>query len=151
MNKSELPAGSTPLTLGIIALSIIVIGFCCGPIAIVSLVLSIIGLVKAINNITTYQENPDAYTKSSYKNSKTAKILNIIAVSLSGIITLFWVAYYVIYGSLLFSSLNQFSRALENAEKNMENKTEYYNQENLEDDIHIDENDFYMYETDSVQ
>ncbi|MEZ4858993.1 MAG: CCC motif membrane protein [Flavobacteriaceae bacterium] len=141
MNDNKLPADSSATTLGIISLSILIIGFCCGPIAIVALVLSIIGLVNANRSIKLYNQIPENYSNQSYKSVTTGKILNIIAIPISGLISLFWIAYYLIYGAAVLSILTLFSEAAKEVERERI-ESDYYNQDidsiyNSDEDVYI--------------
>ena len=147
MSDNKLPADPSATTIGIISLSILLIGFCCGPIAIVALILSIIGLVNANRSIQLYNQAPENYSHASYKSVNTGKILNIIAIPISGIISLFWIAYYLIYGATLLSIFTLFSEAATEAERN-KNNTEYYNYE--DDSIDNTDEDMYFFEVDSI-
>ncbi len=67
--QENLPNSGLVLTLGI--LSIVLTFCCCGPVA---LPLPIIGWVMGHKGVTTYKENPEAYTRSSYNNMNAGKI-----------------------------------------------------------------------------
>lgn len=122
MNYSKLPADPSAMTLGIIALCITVVGFCCGPIAFIAVILSIIGLVSANKSMREYQLNPDAYDIRSKSNVSTGRILSIVGLCLSGLVSLFWIFYYIIYGAILTTV---FSEAFKQAQKN---NHDYYNE-----------------------
>ncbi len=140
MNQNRLPADSSAMTLGIIALVVLFLGCCCGFFSIVSLALSIIGLVSANKSIRLFRENPDVYSSFSYTNVNNAKILNIVAVAVSGIITMLYVAYFMIYGVLI-------STILMDAYGDKEDDS-YYEWEN--DSLNYQEEDLFEIETDSI-
>jgi len=140
MNQNRLPADSSAMTLGIIALVVLFLGCCCGFFSIVSLVLSIIGLVSANKSIRLFRENPDVYSSFSYTNVNNAKILNIVAVAVSGIITMLYVAYFMIYGVLI-------STILMDAYGDKEGDS-YYEWEN--DSLNYQEEDLFEIESDSI-
>lgn len=144
----KLPADSSSVTLGIISLSILLLGFCCGPIAIVALTLAIIGLVKANRSIALYHSKPEEYNVLSYKNVKTGKILNIIAIPLSGLVTLFWLIYYFFYGAAILSMFSLLSNAMEYEQLEQDNKLNEYIEE-IDDTIQFEEEPF-LYEKDSI-
>jgi len=128
MNKNKLSADSSAMTLGIIALVIVVLGCCCGFFSIIAVALSIIGLVSANKSLRAYNENPDVYAIQSYKNVSTAKILNLIALILSSIITLVYLAYFVIYGALMSSAFMDAYKQ-NNSDFEWENDSLYYEEE----------------------
>ncbi len=150
MQQKRLPADSGAMTLGIIALSITLVGFCCGLFAIGALAMSIIGLIKANNSIALYRENEELYFEQSYKNVNTGKILNIIAIPISAMVSLVMIGYYFIYGAALLSFLTFFgamSSAIEEEQSNGKNSDyDYYEEEanslkNWDDDTYIIEQD----------
>lgn len=52
-----------------------------------------------------YRENPSVYAPQSYSNVNTAKVISIITLILSGMITLFYLLYFLIYGALIGTAL----------------------------------------------
>lgn len=151
MNLSKLPADPLSLILGITALVMIVGGCCCyGITAIAALIISIIGLVAANRSLSEYQANPEAYSRNSRSNVLTGRVLNIIAVILSGIFTLILIGFFLIYGSLI--SMGVFNN-LNNSDWNwQEEHTDYeydYDDEQIieEDSLNSeDEDSLYYYE-----
>lgn len=128
MYKSKLPAEPTALVLGIIGLVIGIASCCCyGITAIIPLGLSIAGLVIANKSLRAYRENPEAYERGSYTNVNTARIINIIAVTINSIIVLFVILILLIYGSIfsaaMFQNLNDV-RSI-NEEQNYEEYDDY--------------------------
>ncbi len=95
-----LPNANTILMLGIFS---IVIGFCCGFIAIVGLVLGIVALALAPKAIEMYQANPGKYTESSFKNISAGKICAIIGVVISGLLMLIALIYIAIVGGAVWT------------------------------------------------
>ena len=77
-----------PNSVGVLVLGIcsIVLCWCYG---IVSIVLGIVALVLANTALKLYNQNPDAYTLSSFKNLKAGRTCAIIGLCLS--------AVYIIY------------------------------------------------------
>ena len=140
MNQNRLPADSSAMTLGIIALVILFLGCCCGLFSIVSVALSIIGLVSANKSIRLFKENPDVYSSFSYTNVNNAKVLNIVALAISGLVTMLYVAYFMIYGVLI-------STILFNAYDNKDADS-YYEWEN--DSLYYEEEDLFEIESDSI-
>lgn len=132
IQQKRLPADSSAMTFGIIALSITLVGFCCGLFAIGALAMSIIGLLKANKSIALYRENQELYFEQSYKNVNTGKILNIIAIPISAIVSLIMIIYYLFYGAALLSLFTFFgamSSAIEEGQSNNSNYYEYYKEE----------------------
>jgi hypothetical protein len=147
MNQSKLPADSLSLILGIIALVIIVGGCCCyGFPAFVGLILSIIGLISANKSLAEYDVNPEIYSHQSRSNVATAKIINIIAVILSSIISLIMIGFLILYGSIL--SFGMFNNSNFNNWDEEQNDYEYdYEEEQIiEEELFIEENDSIYYE-----
>lgn len=105
MNQNKLPADSSAMTLGIIAIVILVVGCCCGLLTYLALILSIIGLVSANKSMRLYALNPQDYSPISYNSVKNARVLNIVAVVLSGLISLGYTIYFLIYGAIFSTML----------------------------------------------
>lgn len=148
MQQKKLPADSGAMTLGIIALSICLIGFCCGLFALAALTMSIIGLVKANKSIALYIENPELYFEQSYKNVNTGKILNIIAIPISGVVSLIMIGYYFIYGAALLSFISFFGAlpaVIEEEQLHRDSKEYEYYEEGI-DSINKWEDDTYVIE-----
>ncbi len=95
--KSKLSADPSALILGIVSLVIILFGCCCGFFAIVSLILSIIGLVNASNSLKEYYSNPDVYSNQSKENVYAAKIVCIIGTIISALFILAFAFVFFIY------------------------------------------------------
>ena len=106
MNQNKLSADPLALILGILALVIGIAGCCCyGITAIVPLILAIIGLVSANRSLREYKENPEAFSPQTRSNVNTAKIINIIAIVMNGIIVLIAVAVIAFYGTMLSTGI----------------------------------------------
>ena len=106
MYKRKLPADPTSLILGIIALVLGIAGCCCyGISAIIPLGLGIAGLVMANKSIREYKNNPEAYEQNSYTNVNTARIINIIAVILNGLVLVLFLIIFAIYGTFLSAAI----------------------------------------------
>jgi len=103
--KSSDPSQKVPLqnSTAILVLGIfsIVTSWCCGFIAIVGLVLGIVALTLASKATTIYQENPERYTESSFKNVNAGKICAIIGIVISGILILIGLVYLFVVGATL--------------------------------------------------
>ncbi len=106
MNQSKLSADPVALVLAIISIVIGVAGCCCyGILAIIPLILAIIGLVMANKSIREYNANPEAYSPQSRSNVGTAKVINIIAIIFNGVIVLFFIIFFVLYGTLVTTAI----------------------------------------------
>ena len=141
-NFNKLPADPLALTLGIISLVLFLVGcWCYGVVGIITLIMSIIGLVQANRSLKIYEANPDQYSPSSYKNVNTAKILNIIAVILSAIACLVVVVIAIFFGAIFASAMNGEFNGFDDLD-NSDNE-EYYDDEYQYDDT---EDGVYQYE-----
>ncbi|MEM5563622.1 CCC motif membrane protein [Psychroserpens sp. AS72] len=144
MKNNKLSADPSALVLGIIAITISLAGCCCGIFAIVPVILSIIGLVIANKSLHEYNANPEAYSPSSRSNVSTAKVLNIISLVISSLITLGYIAYFMIYGVFI-------SEIFKQAYEESQNTTEDYNYEWENDSIYDNEDDYYQIEEDTIR
>jgi hypothetical protein len=99
-----------PNSQGILLLGIfsLVTTFCCGGIGLVGLVLGIIAVVMSSKAIETYQQNPRAYTESSYKNVNGGRICGIIGIILNGMLIVFMIFYLILVGGLLTGFFSSF-------------------------------------------
>lgn len=98
METNKLAADPSAIVLTILSLIIILLGCCCGLFAIVSLTLSIIGLVMANKSLREYALAPENYSVNSYKTVNTAKILGIIGIVLSALVIMVQIAFFMING-----------------------------------------------------
>jgi hypothetical protein len=106
MSENKLPADPLSLILGIIALVLGVAGCCCyGITAVMTLILGIIGLVVANKSLKLYHENADEYSEVSRSNVSMARVINIIAVVLNGLIVLAYTVIFIVYGTFLSSEI----------------------------------------------
>ena len=154
MNQNRLPADPWSLVLGITAILIIIGGCCCyGLPAVVALILGIVGLVISNRSLEEYQANPEIYPPNSRSNVYIGKILSIIAVVISSIVTLFVLLILVLYGSLFLGMakiLNDLDIKNQDWEQE-EYENEYYYDES-EDSLFIEEeSDSLYYYEDSIQ
>lgn len=98
--KSKLSADPTSLIFGLISLLIVLFGCCCGLAALVALGFSIAGLVLANKSLKEYDRDPEVYDYKSKTNVSTAKVLCIIGIVISAIITVIWIGYFVVFGRI---------------------------------------------------
>ncbi|WP_298397141.1 CCC motif membrane protein [Flavobacterium sp.] len=129
ITKSKLSADPTALILGIISLVIILFGCCCGFLAVVSLILSIIGLVTATNSLKDYYANPDVFSHQSKQNVYTAKIICIIGTVVSALFILAFAAAFMIY-QISLSDL--FKEKIEEINSNKANDSLFNNESVIE-------------------
>ncbi len=85
----ELPNASVSFVLGIISLGLCPICCCYGN--FVGLILSIIGLILANRSLAKYQADPWVYIEKHYKYAKWGRLLNVIALIASAIITIIFI------------------------------------------------------------
>ena len=102
-----LPNSTPVLVLGILA----ILSCCCY--AVPGLILGIIGLVLGNKDIALYKSNPNAYTISSYKNSKAGRVCSIIALILSAICLLLVIILIATVGWAALQDPQQMKEALE--------------------------------------
>ena len=107
MYRSKLPADPISLILGIVSLGIVFLGCCCGPFVIVSLGLSIVGLVMASKSLKEFDQNPDAYTYESRNNANLGKIVCIISTVASAIFTIVMLGAFMYYGKVFSDVLQE--------------------------------------------
>ncbi len=144
MNYNKLSADPTALILGIVSLVILILGCCCGFFALISLILSIIGLILAIKSLNEFNSNPENYSVQSRNNVNSAKIICIIGTALSALYLL------IILVALLFYQINlsdKFKEIYNNAKEVREQSTDsivldksFEDLDSYKDSIHIDTN-----------
>lgn len=98
MNQNKLSADPTSLILGIVSLIIIIAGCCCGFLSVLSLTLSIVGLVLANKSLNEFNMNSENYSLQSRSNVTAGKIICIIGVVLSSIFILVYAAFFIFEG-----------------------------------------------------
>jgi hypothetical protein len=137
--KSKLSADPLALILGIISLVIILFGCCCGFLAIVSLILSIIGLVSASNSLKEYYSNSDVYSNQSKQNVYAAKIVCIIGIIISALFILAFAFVFFIYQ---ISLSDVFKEKIEEINNKKVNDSLYFNESinkyNTNDSVYSD-------------
>ncbi len=139
MNQNKLSADPLALILGILALVIGLASCCCyGITAIIPLGLAIIGLITANKSLREFGENPEAFSPQSRSNVNTARIINIIAIVINGLILLFAAVVLIFYGTMLSSGMLDDFKGFEN--------DDYYNSEIEPDTINTWEDDDYVIE-----
>ncbi|NMH27613.1 CCC motif membrane protein [Flavobacterium silvaticum] len=123
MQFHKLPGDPSSVILGVIALVLILFGCCCGVFAIASLVLGIVGLTQAQRSLLLHASDPEMYSGKSREMVSTGRIINIIAIAISGIILLLQLIYFVIVGSMAGP---EFWRSLRNSRHQIETDSTYY-------------------------
>ena len=137
--KSKLQADPLALILGILALTLMLLMFCCGFFFIVSLVLSIIGFVAATKSLKEYDKNREAYTPKSRENVYMGKILCLVGMILNGIIIIVFVIALFVTKS---AWMNDFNTIFKEFEKN--------NTIQIDTTIFEDFDDVYFEEQDTI-
>ncbi len=85
--EKKLPADPLALVFGIISIVVGSTGSCCGGyLSLVTLGLSIAGLIIANKSLELYRHNPSEYSESSRNNVSVSRVINIISVSINVII-----------------------------------------------------------------
>lgn len=103
----KLPGDPSAISLGIVSLVLLFIGcLCYGIPAVITLILSIIGLVIANKNLKTYHADPTKYSQSSLKSINIGKILSIIGVALSSVVCLILLIIALFFGSILAAAMD---------------------------------------------
>ena len=69
--------------------------------------LGIIALVLSGKAKALYNENPDNYTISSYKNMNAGRICGLIGTILSSLVLVFWIIYFIVIGAALGTLFTQ--------------------------------------------
>lgn len=153
MHQNKLPADSNAMILGIIALVLALTGCCCGLLSLVAVALSIVGLVIANRSLRDYTDNPENYSPQSRSNVYTAKILNIIALVISSLVTLIMLLYFAIYGAIFSTFIMESIRQDESNDWNWEEYDQdgYYYDESEDSIIEDEENDTLYHYQDSIQ
>lgn len=99
--QQQLPNATAVLVLGILS---IVMCFCYG---LFGVALGIIALVLSGKAKTLYNENPEWYTISSYKNMNAGRVCALIGTILSSLVLVFWVVYFIIVGAAIGTIFTQ--------------------------------------------
>ncbi|WP_299120625.1 CCC motif membrane protein [uncultured Winogradskyella sp.] len=139
MNYNKLSADPLAMILGILALVIGLAGCCCyGLTAIIPLVMAIIGLVTANKSLRDFNQNPEAYSPQSRSNVNTAKIINIIAIVLNGLIVMVSVIAIAFYGTIISSAvLEEMNRTNNETDDFYDYDMETEDSDDWEDDDYI--------------
>ncbi|MGE0562337.1 MAG: CCC motif membrane protein [Flavobacteriales bacterium] len=93
--QQNLPNSTGVLVLGILS---IVFCFCYG---LVGMVLGIIAIVLGNKANKLYNDNPNTYSESSYKNMKAGKVCGIIGLCLSSLYLIVIIIYISIIGAAI--------------------------------------------------
>jgi hypothetical protein len=136
MNYNKLSADPTALILGIIAFVIMILGFCCGLVVFVSLVLGVVGLVLSMKSLKEYEANPIIYSNQSRQNVYVAKIICLITSILCAI-------YFIVVVFAIVFYQSSFSDVFKN-------KIEQIRNQEVNDSIYLDEEIEENYSNDSI-
>lgn len=91
--KKNVPKANGSFVLGIVAIVVDIVLCCCYG-YIISLILSIIGLILGLTARKTYELSPGDYSEESYNKAKTGITLNIVALILSILTTIVMFTFY---------------------------------------------------------
>ncbi len=139
MSYNKLSADPSALILGIVAFVMMILGFCCGLIVLVSLILGVVGLILSIKSLKEYETNPTVYSRQSQQNVYVGKIICLITTILSSLYFVVIVFAVVVYQVSLSDVFNNELKNTKNQEINdsismeAEIKENYYN-----DSLYID-------------
>jgi len=132
MEQKKLPADPSATILGIVSLVLALTSCCCGILVPITLILSIIGLVKANRSLKEYQLNAENYYPQSRSNVYTGKVLNIISLIISCLYSLILALYFIIYGTFI---LSEFSKEYPfYQEYNYQNNDDYLDEQETENE-----------------
>ena len=95
VQKKVLPNATGVLVLGICSLAL------CWCYGIVGIILGIIALVLGNKAKKMYEENPELYTESSFKNMKAGRTCGIIGLCIGGAYLLVVIIYLLVIGAAL--------------------------------------------------
>ena len=144
MSYNKLSADPSALILGIIAFVIMILGFCCGLIVLVSLILGVVGLILSIKSLKEYEANPTVYSRQSQQNVYVGKIICLIATILSSLYFVVIVFAVVVYQVSLSDVFKNELKNIKNQEINdsisieEEIKENYYNDSLYVDSTFVD-------------
>lgn len=136
MNYNKLSADPTALILGVIALVLMFLGFCCGLIVFISLILGIVGLVLSVKSLKEYDVDPSIYSPQSRQNLYIAKIICLITTILSSL-------YFIVIVFAVFIYQVSFSDLVNN-------KIEEIKNQKFNDSIYLEEQTEQNYSNDSL-
>ncbi len=106
-NRNKLSADPSALVLGIISISLLFFGFCCGFLVPFSLVLGIIGWIIAHKSLKECDEHREEFSPKSRSNVYTGKVLSIIGTIVSGIAVIVGVVCLILYGGEFMDKFNK--------------------------------------------
>lgn len=95
------PFGQIPVPNSV---AVLVLGICsifpgCFCAGIIGIVCGIIALVLANKGMGAYKINPNSFTQASFNNLKAGRVCAIIGLSLSTLILIFYIIYFVALGA----------------------------------------------------
>lgn len=99
--RNKLSADPAALIMGILSITLLVFGCCCGFITPVTLTLGIIGLVMAQKSLREFEANPENYDFKSRNNVFIGKVLSIIGIVLSALLLIAMVIYFIFVGKMI--------------------------------------------------
>ncbi len=105
--KANIPNSTAVLVLGILSITSLC---CCGPFML-GPILAIIALALVPRGKRNFNENPDLYRISSYKNMKAGQVCAIIGL----IFGILFFIYFIIMGSFNSNNLNEINEVFDKA------------------------------------
>ena len=94
-SQNKLSNDSISLIFGILSILFVFLGCCCGFFIFVGLILGVIGWILSSKSLKEYYANSSVYSLTSFKNTKTAKLLSIIGTILNSIAIGLFILYWV--------------------------------------------------------
>lgn len=99
--RNKLSADPAALVLGILSITLLIFGCCCGFISPITLTLGIVGLVMAKKSLKEFELQPDIYDPKSRGNVYIGKVLSIIGIVLSALMMAIMLGYFIFVGKMI--------------------------------------------------
>lgn len=142
----KLPGDPLALTLGIIGLVLFfTLCWCYGVISVITLVISVAGLIVANKNIKQYHADPERYSYNTFKSVQNAKIIGIIGTVISGLVTLILLVLLIFFGSLFFAIMDGNWDKLDHLDD-----PDFYEEDYYDDSFEESTDDWQYYENDTI-
>jgi hypothetical protein len=142
----KLPGDPLALTLGIIGLVLFfTLCWCYGVISIITLVISVAALIVANKSIAQYHADPERYSYNTFKSVQNAKIIGIIGIVISGLVTLILLILLLFFGSIFFAIMDGNWDKLDN----LDDPT-FYEENYYDDSLEESTDDWQYYENDTI-
>jgi hypothetical protein len=103
----KLPGDPLAITLGIVSIVLFfVFCSCYGVISIITLIISIAGLVVANKSIAQYRIESHRYSYNTLRSVQNARVINIIGTVLSGLVALTLIILLFFFGSIFYAIMD---------------------------------------------